>query len=110
MHTRDAGLQELMDAPDLDDAVLRRTLGDIRHINALLGWRRFAVREVARQVRTRGLAAFSLLDVACGSADIPLAIARWARRHGIAARIVATDVHPQTLAVAREQTAGEAAI
>jgi SAM-dependent methyltransferase len=110
MHTRDASLRELMDAPSLDDAVLRRTLRDIRHINAILGWRAFAAREVARHVRACGLASFSLLDVACGSADIPLAIARWARHAGIEARIVATDVHPQTLAVAREHTAAEPAI
>lgn len=110
MRARDADLHELMDAEELDDAVLRRTLGDIRRINALLGWRSFATREIARHIAAGGMRSFTLLDVACGSADIPLAIARWARRQDVDARITATDIHPQTLAVARELTASEPAI
>ena len=36
------------------------------------------MRAVAKEVRALGHDSFSLLDVACGSADIPLAVARWA--------------------------------
>jgi len=76
MRTRDAGLRELLDAQTLDDAALRRNLRDIRLINRLLGWTAFTVREVARHVRSRGMERFSLLDVASGSADMLLAVAR----------------------------------
>ncbi|HEU5348422.1 MAG TPA: methyltransferase domain-containing protein [Ktedonobacterales bacterium] len=101
---RNATISEMMDNLAQDDAALRRSLADIRRINTILGWRRYAVSAVAWRVRESGARSFSLLDLASGSADIPLAIADWARRAGIAAHIVVSDIHPVMLAVAREQT------
>lgn len=106
MHVRDASLRELMDGDALDDAALRRNLADLRRINALLGWTTLSTRTVARHVRSRGMRSFSLLDVACGSADIPVAIARWAARAGMRANIVATDIQPVMLSAARAYAAG----
>jgi ubiquinone/menaquinone biosynthesis C-methylase UbiE len=104
---RDASASELLDAdPFDDDAALERSLADIRRINAVLGWTTLAVREVAREVQASRLSSFSLLDVASGSADIPLAIARWAARAGVEAHIVATDRSPQVVAIARDRAAG----
>ncbi len=105
MPTRDNAIREWLDAPEIDADALRLNLRDIRRINFLLGWTAFATRFVARQVRGRHLRAFSLLDVASGSADIPLAIARWAERAGISAQIAASDINPAIVAVAREQGA-----
>jgi ubiquinone/menaquinone biosynthesis C-methylase UbiE len=106
---RDVAISEWLDAETMDDAALRRNLADIRRINWLLGWTAFTVHGVARQVEQVVKASdqreFSLLDVACGSADIPLAIARWAERARYQARIVATDISPQIVAVAQEQAA-----
>jgi ubiquinone/menaquinone biosynthesis C-methylase UbiE len=48
-----------------------------------------------------------VLDVATGSADIPLHVARWARSRGVRMQVVATDNHPGTLEMARERTAGD---
>jgi 2-polyprenyl-3-methyl-5-hydroxy-6-metoxy-1,4-benzoquinol methylase len=111
---RDAAITEWLDAETMDDAALRRNLGDIRRINWLLGWTTFTVRGVARHAEAiakyTGKREFSLLDVASGSADIPLAIARWAERSGYQARIVATDISPQIVAVAREQAANSATV
>jgi ubiquinone/menaquinone biosynthesis C-methylase UbiE len=106
MRARDADVRELLDAEAMDAAALRRNLRDIRQINALLGWRAYTVRAVARHVRALELQRFSLLDVASGSADMPLAVAHWAQRAGISARIVATDINPAIVAAAREYTAG----
>ena len=106
MRVRDDAIRELLDGGPWDDGTLRRNLRDIRRINGLLGWRAAVVRGVAREVRAGGLCTFSLLDVASGSADIPAAIARWAARIGIPARIVASDLSPQIVAIAREQCAG----
>lgn len=105
LRSRDDDVRELMDRPALTRDDLRPVLADLRHINLLLGWRMYAVRAVARYLRGAGLSRFSLVDVASGSGDIPLAIARWARRAGITAWVVATDVSPAIVAVAREQLA-----
>lgn len=106
LRQRDAEAQELLDAASFDDAALARNLRDIRVINALLGWTTFTTRAVAREVRAQQLSAaapYTLLDVASGSADMPLAIARWARRAGTDLRVTATDLSPQIVAIAREQ-------
>jgi ubiquinone/menaquinone biosynthesis C-methylase UbiE len=111
MRVRDAEVRELLDAETLDDAALRKNLADIRRINALLGWTAFTARTALGEARAMahpnadGRHSFSLLDVASGSADIPLAIAHSAARAGLDARIVATDLSPQIVAIAREQVA-----
>src|SRR5262249_49348906 len=47
----------------------------------------------------------TVLDVGTGGADIPCAIARWARRTGRRIRILVLDRDPATLAVARRAIA-----
>lgn len=106
MHSRDATLHEMLDSEAVDDNTLRRNLGDIRRINALLGWTAFTRAEVARVVRQDALRAFSLVDIAAGSADMVTAIARWAQRTRITAELLATDFNPRIVAIAREQVTG----
>lgn len=103
--TRDDVVQEWMDAEGADPDELAGALADLRRINGVLRWTPFTVATVARVVRERGLRTFSLLDVASGSADMPCAIARWARRAHVSARIVATDLIPRTVEAARAQVA-----
>jgi SAM-dependent methyltransferase len=98
---RRAHAAELLDAPRHDMAELAQSLGHVASVNRWLG----GVGAVTRYIKPllqRG-AATRILDVATGSADIPLQIAKWARRHGFQVQIVATDVHPQMLEVARER-------
>lgn len=103
---RDAVVTELMDAESLSPEQLHGPLEDLSRLNWLLGWRWLAVAQVRRIVEADDTRGFSLLDVASGAADIPASIAEWAARKGIPARIVATDVHPSAVAVARARTAG----
>ena len=99
-----------MDADAVDGEELARSLRDLEGVNRWLGGTRVLLeslgplleREIGRELR--------LLDVATGAADIPLALAHWARERRIALRIVATDTHPATLAVARKRVAGESSI
>lgn len=106
MHTRDAAIREMLDGAVVDESALRRNLADIRHINMLLGWTAFTRAAVARVVRRDALRAFSLVDVAAGSADIVAAIAQWAQHAGITANLLATDIDPRIVAIAREQVTG----
>lgn len=103
-------LRELLDAPEPDPVTLERNLRDIRRINRLLGWTGAPRRELATVTGGPGWDRFTLLDVATGSADIPLALARWARQQGKDARIVAGDLHAGVLATAARQVAGAIAL
>jgi len=97
---------ELMDEPGVPAGVLESDLGNLRLLNRALGAKRGIFKFLAATIARDGLKEFSLLDVGTGSADIPVAIVRWARKRGIAARIVALDRHPVTASVARRRAGG----
>lgn len=108
--TRDAEITEWLDAEQINAADLDRNLRDIRHINALLGWTGGVTRAVVGRLRQDPGRDWSLLDVASGSADIPIAIAQAARRAGLRLRVVATDRSARIVEVARAQSAGMAGL
>jgi ubiquinone/menaquinone biosynthesis C-methylase UbiE len=99
-----------MDALEQDPAQLDVSLADLRAVNRWLGGTRTVMRHLRPMVRRLGRPSVRILDVATGSADIPLAVSAWARRAGIAAQIVATDNHPTTLRLAAEAVAHDPSI
>jgi 2-polyprenyl-3-methyl-5-hydroxy-6-metoxy-1,4-benzoquinol methylase len=103
---REASRSELMDRPDASAAEMADTLTDIGRLN-LIGATQTIRRHVAPFfARIPAGKALSLLDVGTGGADIPLALARWARRRGHRVRIAALDVHPAVLRHAARAAAG----
>jgi len=94
---------EHMDDPHVPRDELDAALRFIRIVNRRLGGTSAAMGWITRLVdgwpAERPL---RLLDLGTGSADIPLAVARWAHRHGRPIRIVAVDNHPLTLELADE--------
>jgi ubiquinone/menaquinone biosynthesis C-methylase UbiE len=106
LRERDHTLEELLDAPVADPRLLARNLRDIRRINRFLGWTSLVVKTVSESVARQQLQNCALLDVATGSADIPLAIARWARQQRLQLAITATDLSEQVLAAAQANCAG----
>jgi ubiquinone/menaquinone biosynthesis C-methylase UbiE len=98
---------ELLDETGHDPVELAQNLRDIRRVNRLLGGTSTVLRHLPRlldQVPATQMA--SILDLATGSADIPLAIADWAAKHGRAVEIVASDSSDEILDVARPNVAG----
>ncbi len=97
-----------MDDPDASREELDRSLGFIRAINRRLGGTSAAIRHLARwgSAWTRG-EPVSVLDVATGSADIPVAIRRWGLERGLDVRITGVDLHETTLDLAREHVVRE---
>lgn len=91
---------EWMDAPDIEPAVLRRTLLDLEAVNRWLGGTRAVVGEVAAAVRAGE--SLALLDVGCGGGDLPRAIAQYAEQRHIRHHLVAIDRNLQTIALAGE--------
>ncbi|HEV2148268.1 MAG TPA: hypothetical protein VGR37_12760, partial [Longimicrobiaceae bacterium] len=80
---------ELMDAPEVDRRELETSLDDLRRVNRWLGGTRVVLRYLAGMADRTGAAEITVLDVATGSGDIPLAVARWARGRGLRARVTA---------------------
>lgn len=93
---------ELMDDPDVDAGELDRSLKFIRQINHRLGGTSAALTHLSRWAghwpREQTM---RILDIGTGSADIPLAIARWAEKQGLRVDITGVDVHEKTINAAR---------
>ena len=95
----------MLDGPTpLDDR--SRSLTEVARLNALFGGRRITLAHVKRLVsRMPARRRLTVLDVGTGSADIPLALVRWARRARRPIRVLALDRDWQTLGIARATAA-----
>jgi ubiquinone/menaquinone biosynthesis C-methylase UbiE len=111
---------EHMDDPHATRAEQVVALKFLRRVNARLGGARAAISHLRRwskdwpreraidarlpspQPSPKGRGSVRILDVGTGSADIPLAIVRWARRADHDVHITAIDRHPVTCELARE--------
>ena len=99
---------ELMDQPAVSPRLLARSLADMRRLNRLFGWQRPVLRAVQSLLPASGPC--TVLDVATGSGDLPLALAGLlAPRHG-RVRVIASDAHPTVLRLGRNYTAGSGAV
>ena len=103
MLTRRRRTPERMDDPDVDRAELESSLRFIRAVNRHLGGTRATLGHLRRWSSTWPAGALiRIIDIGTGSADIPLAICRWARGSDRRVHVTACDLHPTTLALARE--------
>ena len=92
---------ELMDQPDLAPPVHDAALAGLERINrvsAAAAPFRGPVLALARETRERRL---SVLDVACGGGDVPIALWHAARREGLELDLTAIDRSPQAVEHAR---------
>ncbi len=96
---------ELMDDPKVDRGELDRSLGYIRAVNRRLGGQRALLSTLERWRGRLPKREITLLDIATGSADLPIAAVEWAEARGIDLRVVGVDVHETTLDLAREHVA-----
>lgn len=100
-------LPELMDTQTFPSAVVKRTLNFLRITNRHFGGNHVVLRHLEEwSARWKPDETIRLLDVGTGLADIPLAIARWARRRGWKIIITAVDLMPEIAEIAREKTRG----
>lgn len=97
---------ELMDENIEDVAELAENFRDIQRVNGLLGGTAVILRHLPLLMpRLPSEQPVTILDLATGSADIPVAIVRWARRRSLAISILASDSSPDILGLARAQGA-----
>ena len=100
-------LPELRDFPSGACArgELEGNLDDLVLVNRYLGNGRAVLKQIAAMNSETAGDGFTVLDVATGSADIPIAIAKWARQARIRVGITAVDIDPAIIGIAREKCA-----
>jgi ubiquinone/menaquinone biosynthesis C-methylase UbiE len=96
--------KEMMDLPGNPRELLEDDLKNLRIINRCLGAYRGLLGHLRRFAKKSGGRSFSLLDMATGHGDIPVAIARWARSEGLAVQIVGLELDSVTARTALAHT------
>ncbi len=98
-------LPELQDLPPDSCArdELEGALKNLTLVNRYLGNGRAVLKHLAAMNAETADEGFTVLDVATGSADIPVAIAKWARQAGIRVDITAVDLDPINVGFARQR-------
>ncbi|ETX08044.1 methyltransferase domain-containing protein [Candidatus Entotheonella palauensis] len=96
---------EYMDHATINGEEVVTTLNEIEYVNRILGGINATRDALNRLLPTGDQPSLSLLDLGTGSADIPIAIVRWARQREIAIDITAVDFNPTVCEVARQRTA-----
>lgn len=98
---------EMVDLPDADPVLLRGELRNLRIINRYFGGLAAVRRALMPMVMSAAPGpALHVLDLATGSGDQAVAMARTFRRLGKRADIVAVDISDAVLADARDHAAG----
>jgi SAM-dependent methyltransferase len=94
--------EEQMDDPALDPAVYDRVLKDLGRVNE---WT-FAARPTLDFLgrATRGMTAFSLVDIGSGEGGMLRRIAAWAARRGLRTELMGVDLNPKSEGLARALT------
>jgi 2-polyprenyl-3-methyl-5-hydroxy-6-metoxy-1,4-benzoquinol methylase len=101
----DPNVPEMMDRRGNNAALLRADLHVLENFNRFLGGHRIVLGYLDEIPETAPMSRLSVLDLATGGADIPRAIAQWARQRGVRVEITAVDANPEILRIAREQCA-----
>jgi len=91
---REAARSELMDELDAPAAELTQSLSDIARLNRIGGTQTIRRHVAPFLARLRPGETLRILDIGTGAADIPLALATWARRRGRRVRVTALEMHP----------------
>jgi SAM-dependent methyltransferase len=94
--------EEQMDDPALAPEEYRRVLADLGRVNRWTLAARPTLGFLSRA--TRGTRAFSLLDVGFGEGGMLRAIAGWAAKRGLEARLTGVDLNPKSAAAAKAAT------
>ena len=98
---------ELLDEDHHDPTELAANLRDIRRVNHLLGGTSTTLRHLPDLVAAMPLSEpITILDLATGSGDIPVALTKWAAKHDRKVTIVASDYSQDILDLAKVQIAG----
>ena len=93
---------ELLDLDEAPFEEVQDSLKDVQRVNKYLSGYRVLLHHIAGFFE-RADRPLTLLDAATGSADQPIAVARWARKMGKPVQITAIDINSKMLKFARNE-------
>ena len=96
-----ADLRELMDSSDVPEAELTEALAFLETVNRRLGGYSIFFSKLRRWTQ-KGSAA-TILDAGTGGADLPLALERWGRQHGVSLKVTGLDADAAVIRLARRR-------
>lgn len=97
-----AEAEEQMDAAELDPETYAKVLTDLARVNRWTFTARPTLDFLERALG--GRTSFSLLDVGFGDGDLLRAIATWAEKRAITARLTGVDLNPKSKGIAKAKT------
>lgn len=97
--------REIMDGGEYTVEEARQAYRDLRRVNKYLGGRAALLGHLMPLIVACSSRPVTILDIGTGSADIPQAVVRMARRRALDVRIVALDANPLALEMARQEIA-----
>jgi SAM-dependent methyltransferase len=95
---------ELLDSRSFSRAEVTRSLNDVARINSFLGAANPLYRSVWTMIERAQLQRATVLDVGCGNGDFARRLVSQSRQRGFDLRVVALDISPLHLEIAREMT------
>ena len=101
----DPDVPEMMDRRGNDAELLRADLDVLEKFNRFLGGHRIVLGWLDEALERAPMSRVSVLDLATGGADVPRAIAQWARPRGVRVEITAVDANPEILSIAHQRCA-----
>ena len=97
---------EFLDRPDCDPTLAAASYRFMETVNCYFGGIRTVRRFLAAETAGRHAGApLRILDIGSGSCDIPLAVSRWARAHGIPLHFTCLEMAGHAVDIARRQLA-----
>ncbi|MEO0469773.1 MAG: methyltransferase domain-containing protein [Bacteroidota bacterium] len=94
--------KELMDDLHSGGAVIDQTLRELDVINRLLGGNAISINALKQLTRQAPQSEYLVADLGCGSGDIMILMAKWARKQGINMQFVGVDANPNIIAYAED--------
>ena len=95
---------ELMDDPAIDQREHRLALQGLRVLNRVSNAKGPILREIRKEVLRDQRQSISILDIATGSGDLPIALGRALQTSAVKAELHGCDMSETALAVGREQS------
>ncbi len=93
---------ELMDNPNVPEAVLRRVLEDISRVNRLLNGNRITVRAVDQLIKETPREKYTIVDMGCGDGQMLREVADFYRNKDFELRLIGIDLSEKGIQIARE--------